>query len=222
MNPQIIKSYAANIHDETMGLVYRGTRFSYYLLLLLTLPLFFEMDFVLNLWLTDVPELTVEFCQVLLVTSLLQCLSNLFATVAKAYGKIRNYQIMISITLFLNFPMSLLFLYLGFGALATAFIALFVQLIALFLRMILIKSMIRYSILDYTYKVLLPLFTITVASCIIPYFVVICYQESMQRFILNVISTFLTTFALIYFMGLSPSEKSLIVSTIRNRFFAHK
>ena len=106
VNPQLIKEYAQGNVMGMMGLAYRGMKFSFFLLLFIAYPLVLEMDFILSRWLGTVPELAPAFCRLVVANALLDILSSLFATLAKAYGKIRNYQIVVSLTLFLNFPLS--------------------------------------------------------------------------------------------------------------------
>ena len=84
VNPQLIKNYAVGQLDEMKKLLYRSTRFSYCLLLALSLPIILKMDYILHLWLKDVPDYTTGFCQLVLVSSLVSTLSNLMAQVARA------------------------------------------------------------------------------------------------------------------------------------------
>ena len=108
VNPQLIKQYAAGDIEGMTVLLFRGTRFSFFLLFVLSLPLILEMDYVLHLWLANVPEYATEFCQLTLINSIFVFSNNLLPKIAWAYGKIRNYQIIISFVLFLNFPLSIL------------------------------------------------------------------------------------------------------------------
>lgn len=216
LNPQIIKTYAAEYHNQTIQLVYRGTRFSYYLLLLMAVPLFFEMDCILHLWLTEVPPLTVEFTQLVLVCSLVQTMSNLFATVAKAYGKIRNYQIIISIILFFNFPFSYLLLSLGFNPLSTVLVAITVQFVALVARLILTKRMINYSVREFFKQVMMPLMVISLLSIVAPILVTTFLKPSILRFFLTILISITYMSVIIYNWGMNKVEKELIKTQLVN------
>ena len=66
LNPQITKSYANGNHEYMMSLIFRGARFSYYILLLLSLPVIINADYILRLWLVDVPDHTTAFVQLVL------------------------------------------------------------------------------------------------------------------------------------------------------------
>jgi O-antigen/teichoic acid export membrane protein len=95
VNPQITKSYAAGEHQYTFSLVRKASRMSYYLLFIFALPLLFSTDFVLDLWLKDVPADTVAFVRLFLVFSLSESLARPMITTLLAHGDIRNYQIIV-------------------------------------------------------------------------------------------------------------------------------
>ncbi len=78
-----------------MMLVMRGARYSYFLLLLMAIPIFIEADFILNLWLVEVPDYAVAFVRLTLIYSLCQSLSNTLYTALLATGKIKKYQIIV-------------------------------------------------------------------------------------------------------------------------------
>jgi len=70
-NPQIVKSYAMNDRTYFMNLIFQSSKFSYYLLLLLSVPLLISTDFILQVWLTNVPEYTASFCRLIILFCLL-------------------------------------------------------------------------------------------------------------------------------------------------------
>lgn len=218
LNPQIIKTYAASEHEQTMALVYRGTRFSAYLMLLLTFPLLFEMHYVLKLWLGDVPPHTVLFTQLVLVCSLVQSTTNLFATVAKAYGQIRNYQLVVSAILFLNFPLSYLALFLGMEPEITVMVAVNVQILAIVARLLLTKKMIVYSIKEFFSEAIVPVFYVSMLGCILPVFVVHFIRESFVRFSFNTVLMDIILLVFIYCIGLQKTEKEMIKRIILKVF----
>lgn len=177
VNPQLVKSYAAKQLDDMKKLLYRGIRFSYYLLYLLSMPLILNMDFILHIWLKDVPKYTTGFCQLVLVCSMVSSVSNLLAQVARAYGKIRKYQLCVSICLFLNFPVSYIILKLGASPLGTMCVNICIQALLLFIRLHLTRPMIGLSIMDFAKRVLYPIIKITVISAVLPCFVHTNYNQ---------------------------------------------
>ena len=99
LNPQIIKSYAIGESSHVMTLIYQGARLSFYMLLLLSLPVIIEANSILNVWLVTVPEYTVTFVRLVLVLTLFESLSNPLVTAMLATGKIRNYQLVVGLSL---------------------------------------------------------------------------------------------------------------------------
>lgn len=94
-----------------MTLIYQGARLSFYMLLLLSLPVIIEANSILNVWLVTVPEYTVTFVRLVLVLTLFESLSNPLVTAMLATGKIRNYQLVVGGLQMLNFPFSYMLLY---------------------------------------------------------------------------------------------------------------
>lgn len=64
INPSIIKSYASRNINYMHNLVYRASRYSFFLLLCICLPVFLETDMLLSIWLKIVPEYATIFFKV--------------------------------------------------------------------------------------------------------------------------------------------------------------
>ena len=97
LNPQITKSYAAGDIAYTTKLVCRGAKFSYLLFLFIALPCMFEVDFFLSKWLTEMPTYAGIFVQLTFLNTLVETLLNSNETLNRASGKIRKFQIIISV-----------------------------------------------------------------------------------------------------------------------------
>lgn len=98
LSPQITKSYAARELEYTKNLVYKGSKFSYLLFFLIALPCILEVDFLLSKWLKEVPPYAGAFVQLSLLNSLVEVLLNSSEILNRASGKIRNFQILVSVT----------------------------------------------------------------------------------------------------------------------------
>ena len=215
VNPQLVKSYAADQLDDMKKLLYRGIRFSYYLLLVLSMPLILNMDFILHVWLKDVPEYATGFCQLVLICGMVSSVSNLLSQVARAYGKIRKYQMWVSACLFLNFPLSYIVLKLGASPLATMLVNICIQAALLFVRLYLTKPMIGLSIIDFTRKVLFPIIKITVISALLP---CICAYELhsgwINFFIISTVSL-VCSITCVLALGVNANERAYIKGMCR-------
>ena len=211
VNPQIVKDYAAGCLDDMKTLLYRSIRFSYYLLLVLSMPLILCMDFVLGIWLKDVPDYTAEFCQLVLVCSMVSSISNPLSQVARAYGKIMKYQMWVSACLFLNFPLSYFVLKLGASPLSTMAVNICVQITLLFVRLYLTKNMVGLSFLDFTKKVLFPVVKVTVGSSLLP---LVCVYEfrpvGWANFVIVCAVSLACSILCILIFGISANERAYL------------
>lgn len=214
VNPQLIKNYASDQLGEMKTLLFRSTRFSYYLLLALSLPIILKMDFILHLWLKEVPDYTVGFCQLVLVSSLVSTLSNLLAQVARAYGKIRNYQIIVSIFLFLNFPLSYIVLKFGCSPLSSMFVNIGVNTMLLFVRLRLTNRMIQMTYGSFIRNVLFPVIIVTAVALVIPLIIYFMLDNSIISFIIVCLVSFVSVGVSTYALGMNANERLYILAAI--------
>lgn len=214
VNPQLIKNYASDQLDEMKTLLFRSTRFSYYLLLALSLPIILKMDFILHLWLKVVPDYTTGFCQLVLVSSLVSTLSNLLAQVARAYGKIRNYQIIVSIFLFLNFPLSYIVLKLGYSPLSTMWVNIGINAMLLFVRLRITNRMIQMTYGSFIRNVLFPVIIVTAVALVIPLAIYFMLDNSIISFIIVGLVSFVSVGVSTYALGMNANERQYILAAL--------
>ena len=112
--PQVIKLYARDNYRELNLLISRSSKFSFALCYIMVLPLLCNMDFILEIWLgDDVPEYTAGFCRMVLICTLFDATTGVYNTAITATGRIRNYQILISLSFLLDLLLSFAMLYRG-------------------------------------------------------------------------------------------------------------
>ena len=210
LNPQIIKTYAAEDWEETMRLVYRGTRFSYYLVFALSLPLIIEMETILNIWLRKVPEYSVIFCQLILVNSMIMSISNLLSQIARAYGKIRNYQIVVSVILAFNFPLSYLFLKLGASPVATVVVNMAIQFVLIFVRLFLTKKMITYRFMEFLRQIFIPIAKVSIMAIFLPVILKFYLPNNRISFLMILSVSCVSVLLSAYVLGMNKHEQALI------------
>lgn len=218
LNPQITKSYAAGNYNYMFSLVERGSRFSYYILLLFALPMLFEADFVLTLWLKHYPDHTTNFVRLILVVTLCDILSNTLINLKASTGNVRNYQIVVGGMLLMNFPLSYICLRIGLPPESTLIVALIVSGSCLLLRLLFLRNITGFSMRQYLYKVCCNVLCVTLISSIIPMFLYLQMPDGIMRFVLMCILTTMCSSVTIYFVGCSKNERDFI----RERFLLIK
>ena len=210
LNPQITKNYALSNYSYTFSLVERGSKFSFYILFILALPVLLETDFILTLWLKNYPEHTVNFIRLILILSLCDIISNTLITLQLATGKIRNYQIAVGGTLLMNFPLSWLCLYLGYPPESTLVVAIFISLCCLFLRLFFLNRMVGLCIRHYLKEVCFNAIKVAILSSVVPIIMRITIDEGWISFLSVCIVSVISTGVVIYFFGCTLTERDFL------------
>lgn len=218
INPQITKEYAAGNYDRMHKLIFSGTRFSYFLFMFLSIPIIFEIERILYIWLGQVPEHTVLFTRLALILSLSDIISNTLITAQLATGKIRNYQIIVGGTQMMNFPISYILLRMGVFPEITIIVAIFISQICLLERLLFLRKMVHLPSLRYFKEVYLNLIVVTVLSVAVPGILYFSIENEALRFFAVCISSVITSAAVTYAIGLQRNERVLVVNRIKKWF----
>lgn len=182
------------------------------------MPVLLETNFILTLWLKQIPEYVVLFVRLVIMTALVDSLSFPLMTAALATGKIKRYQIIVGSTMMLNLPISYLFLKLGAPPQVTMYIALGVSAVCLSLRLSLLRKMVGLVVRDYVEKVLISIFSVSFIAYILPLFFIFRFEESLLRFLLISVTSLIVSIGTIYLIGISQNERLLINRFLKNKF----
>lgn len=210
LNPQITKSYAAGDYSYMFSLVERGSRFSYYILLVFALPVLFETEFVLTLWLKNYPEHTVNFVRLVLLVTMCDILSNTLINLQLATGKLRNYQLAVGGMYLMNFPLSYLCLKLEYPPESVLIVALIVAVCCLFLRLVFLRKMVGLPVRRYLYKVCGNVLLVSVSALLLPLFVTLEMPDGFLRFFAVSILSVVCTLSSIYWIGCTAHERNFL------------
>ncbi len=222
LNPQITKSYASGDERNTNNLIFFGVRFSYYLILLISLPIILKTNYILTVWLTKFPENTVIFVRLVLIYSILQTFSNPLITLMLATGNIKKYQIIVGGIQSLNFPFSFIVLKLGFPMYSPLIISIILSLVCFGFRLYLLKGLTNLPVIEYINKVLLNIIYVTISSLLVPLILIQYLQNGLVQFIIIGCTCVICTIFSVYFLGLSSRERKNIYKIIKNRVFLSK
>ena len=214
INPQITKSFAQGDLISMHKLMYRSARLSFFVLFFLSLPVFFETDFILAIWLETVPENTVVFLRIMLCTSLMYTLSNPLMIANQSTGKIKKYQIVCGSILLLILPVSYVFLLLGFPPCIVFIIHLVMECLAQLARMIMLRPLIGVRVRDYFYNIYMRGMVVVIVSLILPSLFYFNIDESVFRFFSVSVTCAISVLSSAYMMGLSSSERFFLKEKI--------
>ena len=222
LNPQITKSYATGDMEYMHGLIFRSAKFSFFLLLLLSLPVLIETKAILTLWLKIVPDHTVVFLRIMLCTTWVYAVSNPLITAASATGKIKLYQSVVGGLLLLILPISYLCLRFGLPAYSVFIVHFVMEITAQFARLLMLRRMIRLSLREYFAKVIWSISKVTAIALAVPLAVAYWQPgEGIWNLLTICLICAISTSMSVYWFGLTPGEKIYIcskVSSIASKF----
>lgn len=154
LNPQITKSYAKGDIDYTMSLVYKGSKLSFFLYFLFSLPIIVDTPFILDLWLGKTPDYAILFVRWTLVTSLLNTFANPLTTCAFATGNIKKLSLWLGAVRFMVLPFTYIAFKLGLSPVYAYVIAFGTDLLLLFIRLNIVCILIGISRIQFFNEVL--------------------------------------------------------------------
>lgn len=216
LNPQITKSWAAGNKSYCFELVSKGAKFTYLILLALLLPLYFETDLLLELWLKDVPEHASQFTRLSLIALLLGMTSNPLTTLQQATGRIRHYYIAIGSVNLLALPLVWLLFRCGATA-ATAYLVIIgVCVLEFILKLLISARQTGFHIGQFLLMVLLPLLAVTVLALVAPVLICQLMQDGWLRLLLVCVGGWVALAVSAYGLALTKGERAWLLQKLRN------
>lgn len=217
INPQILKSYSLNEMDRMYSLIMASSRYCFFLLYFLCLPIMLEANFILHLWLGIVPEHTVNFIRLILVIALFDTFVNPMFTANLACGKLKLY----------HFPLSILmvaFMFVTYFAIKLTGIAesvyvslLTVTFIGYIMKIYIIDRQVGLKPKVYIKNVLKPVCLVVLISPILPFYIHSLLDEGWVRLLATGFACVVSVTAAIYVLGISQAERKFVVTFVRNK-----
>lgn len=218
VNPQIVKQYATGNYEGSRHLLLSSTKYSYFLMLILSLPIYLLAEPLLKLWLTEVPAYTVIFLRLIVIQSLFQVFDSSFYTALYAKGQLRENALISPILGFIMFPILYLLFRIGYSPVVLSWASLIVYAIL----GLVVKPILIIKVVDYQWKDIMSIFVlclyVTLASLPIP---LICNHilnsKSIIGFVLIGVITVISVAISVFFIGLNKVERYKIINEIFKR-----
>lgn len=215
LNPQITKSYAIGDHEYMFKLVFQGARLSYYILLLLCLPIMLNTHYILVIWLKLVPEHTVLFVQLVILFTLSESISGPLVTAMLATGKIRDYQLLVGGLQMMNLPIAYICLYWGAIPESVIIVAIVISQCCLVARLYMLRKMIGLKVRYYLTHVYLNVIIVSVLSSIIPVIIIDNFSETFSALLFTSLIAILSTIFVELYIGCSKKERQIFYIQIK-------
>ena len=217
LNPQITKSYAEGKLDYCYHLVCTGARYSWFLMLFFAIPLLFESDMLMHLWLGEYPIYTDVFAKIAIFAQMVDMLGSSMAVLSMATGEVkRYYQIVGGITLAV-LPISILCFSLGSSPAASYIVYLAVYALLIVAKCLVLQKQIHFPSVRFYKEVILRILPVSIAAIATTAIVWILLPGGWLRLILVLLVSTLSIIAYTWLWGSTPGEREFALSYIRRK-----
>lgn len=215
LNPQITKCYASGNLLEMYKLVFRSSKFAFLLMLCIVLPIICNTDFIMNLWLKEVPTYTPAFVRIMLIICLIDSMANPIMTAINANGNIKYYQIIVGAIQLSIIVFAYIALLCGGNPISVFVIQLLVFILAFYVRLRIAEKLTGLSISGYLNKVVFRCCLIAFIAFAIGLTTCKLLPDSLTFNIISLSFSFIATLCISYTGGLNANEKLFINEKIR-------
>jgi O-antigen/teichoic acid export membrane protein len=210
-NPQIVKKYAAEDYAGSKQLLLNSTRFSFYLMFLLGLPIILLAEPLLRLWLGQVPEYSVIFLQLIIIQSLFSVFDTSFYTALYAKGQLKQNALISPLLGFIQFPIIYVLFKLGYSPVVLSYAG----IIVFFILGIIIKPILICRIVNYTFRdimsVFMPCLKVCLFSVPIPFLLNYYLNNNMISFFIVCVVSIICVLIAVFYFGIDIDMRRKIV-----------
>lgn len=214
VRPQIVQSYAAGNYSYLNHLLILSSKYSYFLFMLLSLPIIMYADFILHLWLKQVPDHSYSFVRLTLIYILIYTLYHPLSIAQAATGNIRNFQLTIGGLQLLNLPISYICLKLGCIPETTLIVSTIITIIIVFVSIIILKRMLPFNAGKFMKEVLWRISYVSVFSFSIAFVIRIVLPSNSFYAIIGLLLCLFSTSLIIYLFGCKRKERQFVIDKI--------
>ena len=218
VRPQIIKYYAQGDRQKMIKLVFDSTKISFYMVFMLALPVILETEYILGLWLKEVPEYTAVFTRIILAIVLVNSLRVPIIIAMHATGKNRLPNIVCGTLLILTLPISYLFLKQGYSPQSVFVISFVVIFITMWMEQLVIRINVKHSITQFVLKVFLVCLAVGIIGAIMPYMVFYNMQPSLMRLAVLTMTSFVSVSTVAYTIGIGKEARTMVNSKFKQMY----
>lgn len=218
VRPQITKYTARGEKDQMMSLMFSSSRISFFLMMLVAVPLIVKTPYILSIWLGETPQYTATFMRLVIIVAMIDALGHPPTTAICATGRIKWYHITVSTFLLLNLPISYLLLLKGNDPYVVFMVSIGVSSFAQAARICFMKYIHGMDILKYCKDVLFRIILVSIPAFACSFYGASLLSNTFFSFCLFIIYSCFITLVLVYSLGLIPFERRT-VNRICHNFF---
>ena len=220
ISPQIMKSYSSGEKKRAVNLTIVQGKAQGILLLFLSLPIFLETDYILGLWLKEVPEYANLFTKWVLILCLFRTLENTHTPIFLANGNIKVLNIVAGGIMLMNIPISYIFLKIGYQPVVTMIIGSIIEILCTVVIFFYLKHLIGFPAGRFFNEVFFPIISISILSCVIPLYIINHWQNAcLLRLFITASISVLSVSSLSFIWILKKEERHYLLAMVKKKLF---
>ena len=213
--PPMIKSYAEGDYTYTTKLFYFSSKVIFSLLFIMVVPLYVEINYILQIWLGSVEQHMPSFVRLMLVWAIVLSASEPITAIVQAAGKVKIYHGLVDTFTLLTLPLAYIVFRMGLNPQWGFIISIIVFIIAHIMRLFVLRSFFAFSFREYILKFILPCLVTLIITAVCTFG--FCQISSIS--ILNIVVTIILAAVSVWLFEFNKEEKQYVLKIIEKKFF---
>jgi len=219
VQPQIIKYYAKGSYEEMERLAIRCSKFSFFLLFMISFPAILKVNDVMNIWLKEVPEYALQFFQLAIIANWIDTMMQPLTMIIHATGRMKRISFISGSIFALSVPITYCLLKLGFNPMTPFFVNILIIIMVYMSNISIVKKYIpSFNVFPYLWKAFLSPMLIVGIGAVIPITVNICMKDNWIAFFIVCILCVCSQAVVMFVFGLNKHERLVIINSLKNKF----
>ena len=216
-NPQITKNCAAGDLNSMHSLIIRSEKYGFCILLIILLPLCAGINYVLRLWLVDVPAHTTNFIVLILLYSLIECLVSPLTTGVLAQGNIKSFEIALTFIYLGNFISSYICLKIGMAVESVFVLNIIFKFFVLVALLLHSHSKYSFPLALFFRECLLPSLLVFLVSALFVYVLPGKDTLSLGIFVVRTLAIATFTCVAVFVIGMAKRERLYVKKLLKEK-----
>ena len=215
ISPQITKTYASGELEKHKKLVYSGSKLEVYLIYFIMIPFLFKTEYIMKLWLGNVPDYTIAFTRCTVFISLTYAAFEPIRTAVLATNRIIKFMIIPDSFYLLVLPISYFIGKMTNNPLWIITIIVALDIATCIFRIYIASQICSFTLKSMLSKIIAPCIKVAILSGTTCYLLSSITPQSFCGFtsVLVLNSIFLILY--IFFIGMNKEEKIFLLTTIK-------
>lgn len=208
--PQIMINYSSGRQDQSLALIYSLSKYTFFIMYFISLPLILSINTFLDLWLDEVPKYTGTFASLMIIHALICCLESGFNAAIDSTGDIRKTKVYFNIITLSTLPVVYILYRLEYPPYALTIVAIIAEIVFLNVQLKILQKILNFNVRYYAKETILPVGLVIVVTLPQIYLSTLVDDSVLGTFALCAISLILT-FMTILILGLNTRERGVIL-----------